>query len=142
MTKIDFYLLSATGQNARDTMACKLIDKVYRLQHKVYVHTESQEEARRLDDYLWTFRPGSFIPHGIHLPGKDQPEPVIIGYQDQPPDGHDVLLNLDSEVPLFFSQFDRVAEIVEADEPARSVARDRFRFYKDRGYRLDTHELN
>ncbi|MGD8571327.1 MAG: DNA polymerase III subunit chi [Gammaproteobacteria bacterium] len=142
MTKIDFYLLSAAGRDALDSMACKLIDKVYRLQHQVYVHTESQEAAQRLDEVLWTFRPGSFVPHGIYQPGKEQPEPVIIGYQDGTPPSNDVLLNLGGDVPLFFSQFERVAEIVNADEQARAAARDRFRFYKDRGYPLDTHELN
>ena len=141
MTKIDFYLLSSGGQDALDAMACKLIDKVYRLEHKVYVHTKSQDDARRLDDLLWTFRPGSFVPHAVFTPGKSQPEPVIIGYPDHTPQSHDVLLNLSTDVPLFFSQFERVAEIVESNEEARSIARNRFKFYKDRGYQLETHEL-
>ena len=51
------------------------------------------------------------------------------------------MLNLTHEVPLFFSQFNRVAELVDADENARSQARNRFKFYKDRGYELDTHDM-
>ncbi|WP_455199710.1 DNA polymerase III subunit chi [Kaarinaea lacus] len=141
MTKVDFYLLSGTGQIAREIMACKLVDKVYQLKHKIYIHTGSQQNARQLDDTLWTFKPGSFIPHCIYQPGEKNPEPVIIGYQDQVPESHDVLLNLSDEVPLFFSQFDRVAEFVDADENSRSLARTRFKFYKDRGYDLTTHEL-
>ena len=141
MTKIDFYLLSAVGQAARDTMACKLVDKVYQLEHKIYIHTGSQQNATQIDDALCTFRPGSFIPHCIYQPGKESPEPVMIGYQDQIPEIHDVLLNLADEVPLFFSQFDRVAEFVDADEGSRALARQRFKFYKDRGYDLTTHEL-
>ena len=65
----------------------------------------------------------------------------MIGYQELIPEIHDVLLNLTDEVPLFFSQFDRVAEFVDADENSRSLARSRFKFYKDRGYDLTTHEL-
>ena len=73
MTKVDFYLLSGVGQDARETMACKLIDKAYQLQHKIYVHTESQQDAKRLDDLLWTFRPGSFIPHSIYHAPQEVP---------------------------------------------------------------------
>ena len=142
MTKVDFYLLSGAGQAARDAMACKLVDKVYQLNHKIYIHTGSQQNATQFDDALWTFRPGSFIPHGIYQPGKESPEPVMIGYQDQIPEIHDVLLNLADDVPLFFSQFDRVAEFVDADENSRSKARSRFKFYKDRGYDLTTHEMS
>ena len=141
MTKVDFYLLSGAGLAAREAMACKLVDKVYQLKHKIYIHTDSQQNAVRVDDALWTFKPGSFIPHCLYQPGKESPEPVMIGYQEQIPDLHDVLLNLTDEVPLFFSQFDRVAELVDADENSRSLARSRFKFYKDRGYDLTTHEL-
>ena len=142
MTKIDFYLLSGSGQAVRETMACKLVNKVYLLQHRIYIHASSQEEAMQLDDALWTFTPGSFIPHCIYQPGKTTAEPVVIGYQDHSPEIHDVLLNLTADVPLFFSQFDRVAELVDADEHSRALGRARFKFYKDRGYDLTTHELN
>ncbi len=142
MTKVDFYLLSGTGQAVRDAMACKLVDKVYRMQHNIYIHAESEQIAQQIDNVLWTFNPGSFIPHSICKPGKPSAEPVIIGYQEQAPEHHDVLVNLANDVPLFFSQFDRVAEIVDADENARSLARTRFKFYKDRGYELNTHELS
>ena len=142
MTKVDFYLLSGVGPAVRETMACKLVDKVYRMKHNIYIHTDSETNAQQLDNVLWTFKPGSFIPHSICKPGIPCKEPVIIGYQDQPPEYHDVLVNLSDDVPLFFSQFNRVAEFVDADENARTMARTRFKFYKDRGYELKTHELS
>jgi len=141
MTKIDFYVLPDAGQQVRESMACRLIDKVYQLQHTIYVQTGSREDAKRLDDLLWTFRPGSFIPHAIVQPGQTHQAPVMIGFSDHTPEMTDVLLNLTQDVPLFFSQFDRLAEVVDADQTSRSLARDRFRFYKDRGYELTTHEM-
>jgi len=141
MTKVDFYILAGSGTSAREAMACKLIEKVYQLQHRVYVHTESQQDAQRLDELLWTFRPGSFIPHSIYSTGSNIDTPVVIGYQEHTPEIDDVMLNLTHEVPLFFSQFNRVAELVDGDENARTQARSRFKFYKDRGYELDTHDL-
>jgi DNA polymerase-3 subunit chi len=153
MTKVDFYLLAGAGQDAREIMACKLIDKIYQLNHKVYVHTDSPEDANRIDELLWTLKPGSFIPHNI-VSDKDSTEksaeksaekkteaPVVIGHEKNAPQIDDVLINLTHEVPLFFSQFKRVAEFVDAEDSHRSLGRTRFKFYKDRGYELDTHEI-
>lgn len=141
MTKIDFYLLKGSGQSVRETMACKLIEKIYHLNHKVYVHTDSEEDATRFDNLLWTLKAGNFIPHEM-LNNRNQPQtPVVIGHQDQAPEIDDVLVNLGQSVPLFFSQFDRVAEIVDADATNKNQGRTRFKFYKDRGYAMDTHEM-
>jgi len=141
MTKIDFYVLPGESRLERETMACRLIDKIYQLNRQVYVVTESQQDAQRIDDMLWTFRPGSFIPHCIDGANSTVQIPVVIGFKDNAPEMGDVLLNLTHEVPLFFSQFDRVAELVAADENSRALSRNRFKFYKDRGYELTTHEM-
>jgi len=50
-----------------------------------------------------------------------------------------VLVNLHAEPPPFFSRFERLAEIVGVDDvPA---GRERFRFYRERGYEMRTHDL-
>lgn len=141
MTKIDFYLLESAGQDARETMACKLIEKIYKLNHKVYIHADSEQDAARFDNLLWTLKAGNFIPHEI-ANNKNLPQtPILIGHQEQAPEISDVLVNLSHSVPLFFSQFKRVAEIIDADDNNKSQGRTRFKFYKDRGYKLDTHEI-
>ena len=50
--------------------------------------------------------------------------------------------NSRSNVPEFFTRFERIAEIVGGDEPSRQAARARFKFYRERGYPIETHELN
>lgn len=141
MTKVDFYLLTQPGQDAREKMACKLIEKIYQLNHKVYIHTDSEQDAARIDNLLWTLKPGNFIPHEI-AGGNNHPEtPVLIGHNNEAPSIEDVLINLTHAVPLFFSQFNRVAEFVDADDANKNLGRKRFKFYKDRGYELDTHDL-
>ena len=142
MTKIDFYVLSEAAPQARENLACRLVDKIYQLNRKIFIATESQQDARRIDDMLWTFRPGSFVPHCIDDSANSSQYPVIIGFKNSAPEMGDVLLNLTHEVPLFFSQFDRVAELVAADEQSRALSRNRFKFYKDRGYELTTHEMD
>lgn len=141
MTRIDFYVLGNDGAQARRGLACKLVEKAYKLGHRVYVHTGSAEESARLDELLWTFRQGSFVPHGVHPEDNAQETPVLIGHDIAPEEIHDVLVNLTGEVPPFFSRFQRVAELVDGGEESRRSGRERFRFYRDRGYELQTHEL-
>jgi len=140
MTRIDFYILKDGDVTDPDTVACKLTEKVYKLGHRVYLHTESEGQARHMDELLWTFRAGSFVPHGLY-PGECDSAPVAIGHAADPEEHGDVLINLGSEVPAFFSRFQRVAEVVGGDPAQRDRARERFRFYRDRGYPLHTHEL-
>jgi DNA polymerase-3 subunit chi len=52
-----------------------------------------------------------------------------------------VLISLASAIPSFFSRFGRVADVVGATEEAKQQARERFRFYRERGYSLQTHSL-
>jgi DNA polymerase-3 subunit chi len=144
MTKVDFYILQDSSADSKVKTACKIAEKAYQQQLKIYIHTASMDDAKTMDELLWTYRAGSFLPHSITETQKiDQQQsiPILIGVTDSPVDHRQVLLNLSDDVPLFFSQFDRVAELVAADEHARSAGRKRYRFYKDRGYELVTHEL-
>jgi DNA polymerase-3 subunit chi len=52
-----------------------------------------------------------------------------------------VLVNLRAEWPPFFGRFERLIEIVSTDEDDRSRARERYKFYRDRGYQIRTHDL-
>jgi len=145
VAKVDFYILRGTGELERQQFACRLAEKAYRLDNRVHIHAMNHESAQKLDDLLWTFRDGGFLPHlpADQLESAD-PEgrtPVLLGHGEAPAGCDGLLINLADEVPLFFSRFERVAEIVSGPDQGRSLARERFRFYRDRGYPLDTHRL-
>jgi DNA polymerase-3 subunit chi len=53
----------------------------------------------------------------------------------------DTLINLADTHPLFFSQFNRVAEVIDANEDVKQAGRSRYQFYKHRGYELDTFNI-
>jgi len=141
MTRVDFYLLDQAPGTAADLAACRLAAKAFRLGHRVYVRARDAEQARALDRLLWTFSAGSFVPHALHSDETDPRTPVIIGEASAPTELDDVLINLGDDVPEVFSRFGRVAEIVGPEESAKANARERFRFYRDRGYPLETHHL-
>jgi DNA polymerase-3 subunit chi len=142
MTRINFYVLQSSKANARLEFVCRLTEKIYNKGHRILLHTNNTRHTEMIDDLLWTWKQGSFIPHEIHS-GDTEPDcPIVISHQPElKTDMQDVLINMADEIPFFFSQFDRVSEIVDQSEETRQSARKRYRFYQDRGYPLESHEI-
>lgn len=141
MTQVDFYILQDSKAGGRPLFTCRLTEKAFKQGHQVFINTESSQQLQQLDDLLWTFRDGSFLPHAVYAVGASDNPPVLLGHAVEPEGPSDVLVNLSSVVPPFFSRFSRVAELVDGDPAQRDAARERYRFYKDRGYTLNTHNL-
>lgn len=141
MTRVDFYISNKESTPFR--LACRIAEKAYRNQATVYIHTHSAEQCAAMDKMLWTFREESFVPHIMlsETSAYDSDTPIHIGCDETLPDTTpDVLINLAEEVPLFFSKFARMAEIICKDN--KVAGRARYTFYKDRGYPLQTHQLD
>lgn len=139
MTQIDFYILPDDNSLNPLTYSCRLIEKVYRLGHGIYVHCADPVQCEKIDELLWQTDPASFIPHS-QANQQDQ-SPIVIGC-DTPPDHHgEVMINLAGDIPNFFSRFRRVAEIVPGKPENRTKSRQNYRFYKERGYPLKTHTI-
>lgn len=141
MPKVDFYLLTRAQPQARERFACKLIEKVYRLGHRIYLHNADYPQAQAMDNLLWTFRQGSFVPHALIRTEEAEDAPVLIGCGGEPEVPLDLLINLDEAVPPFFARFQRVAEIVGPDKIERQAGRQRYRHYRERHCSLETHTL-
>jgi DNA polymerase-3 subunit chi len=139
--RVDFYILSQPAPNARALLACRLAEKAYKLGHTVYIHTTSAEQGQQLDDLLWTFRQGSFVPHGLYPPAVDDHSPVLIGWMAEPDIQADVLVNMTHDAPDFFGRFARVVELVDQDPDTLAKSRIRFRFYREQGCEPESHRL-
>lgn len=143
MTRIDFYLLTdSSPTNSSVIVACKLCDKAVEKGIKVYINAPDPAIAEDLDGALWSFRQGSFIAHE-KFSGKLPEEPLpmaLIGAIEPPPTHHGAMINLGLDVPAFFSRFERVLEVVPGDAEQKAKSRERYKFYRDRGYELKTYE--
>ena len=139
MTQVDFYVVKSSGAEARLSVAARLAEKALGRGHRVFINCESRGQLDTLDDYLWRFKPSSFVPH---CPASsDTEERVVLGFEDAPGSHNDVLINLAFAPPSFFARFERVAEVVTQDEDSLQALRDAWRHYKDRGYPLTKHDL-
>ena len=142
MARVDFYILAQADERARHMLACKLAEKAWRLDNSVYIHAKNRSEAEHLDQLLWTFRDGSFVPHhriGRAASGIDSP--VTVGCGNDKVEPCDLLINLCSEIPDFAEAFPRVAELVSSDAECKQLSRKRFAEYRDRGHTLETHNV-
>lgn len=138
MTEAWFYVSEDAGDAAVHGLLARLIERALRSPRQLYIHARDAEQACRLSDWLWQGH--RFLPHGLH--GEDNAEQaVIIGHGGDPGDHHDILVNLDSQIPDHFSRFQRVVELVSGDEASRALSREKWTFYKHRGYPVARHEL-
>lgn len=135
MTSIDFYF------NAPDRLqvACRLAGKAMKQNQRVLIYAPQAELAARIDKMLWTWPATGFVPHcAVHAPLARE-TPVLIASGDETPEGCEILLNLDADCPPHFERFPRLLEVI--DEAGREAGRSRYRFYKERGYRIANHDL-
>ena len=142
MARIDFYILNQAGQHSRQTFACRLAEKAYRLEKTVHIQTRTRVDAERLDELLWTFRDGSFVPHECLAGGGGPPEsPITIGCEGDAVEPRDLLINLCDDIPACAEGFPRVAELVTSDDDCKQLSRRRFAAYRDQGHTLETHNV-
>jgi DNA polymerase-3 subunit chi len=137
VTRITFYF------NAPDKLevARKLASKAFQSGQRALVYTPDPAQAQALDQGFWTAQQLSFLPHVRCDHPLAAETPILIGDNPDALGRADVLINLAAEPPAFFGRFERLLEIVTTDPMDRERARARFRFFKERGYALESHDL-
>ena len=137
MTSIDFYF------NAEDRLqvACRLAGKAMKQGGRMLIYAPDAELAARVDKLLWTWPQIGFVPHcAVHSPLAAE-TPVLIGSGEEAPEGCGLLLNLGAACPPHFARFERLLELVGAQEQEKSAGRERYRYYRERGYKITNHDL-
>jgi DNA polymerase III subunit chi len=137
MTRIDFYINS---ENRLATLAT-LSSKAMRQSTRLFVLTEGQEDTEKVGRYLWTQPATGFLPHCRAAGKRASVTPIIVDHVAEPVVHEQVLVNFSTDCSHVFSRFERLIEIVGIDEDEKLAARGRFRFYRDRGYEIRTHDL-
>jgi len=136
LTQIDFYTHVAQPLK----LAARIIAKAYRTHGTVRVLTPDPATTQALDRLLWMDPPLSFLPHCRMDSAVAGETPIWIDERLEHSGPAAVLVNLHPEPPPFFSRFERLAELVPADEAHVMAGRARFRFYRERGYEMRRHD--
>lgn len=136
MTRIDFYFNVAN----KHQVIADLVQSALKKRRQVTIFAADETAAGKVSANLWQNKPEYFLPNvqSNHL--HSSKTPVVIGFQgddlihDLTQD--DMLINLSTHEPIFFSRFTQLVELVSDDEQDKMAARARFKFYRDRGYEI------
>jgi DNA polymerase-3 subunit chi len=137
MTEVSFYTHAAN----KLAVAQRLVTKAREQKLNVLIYAPDRAVAADIDRLLWTQPALSFIPHCHDSGPLAAATPVLIGTSAEALPSADVIINLSDEPPSVFSRFSRLMEIVTDIEPDLSLGRQRYRYYKDRGYELANYNL-
>ncbi|HAT31495.1 MAG TPA: DNA polymerase III subunit chi [Janthinobacterium sp.] len=127
MTRIDFH----TNVPDKLAYACRLARKAYMAHNKVVLLTEDARQLATLNAALWTFSDTDFLPHVLADDALAPQTPIVLTASDSEQLPHfDILVNLSRHPPANFARFQRLFEIVSADQDDAAAGRQRYAFYK------------
>lgn len=130
MTRVEFYFNVAD----KFVKTAELCEKALVKGRQLTVYTQNEAMSEDVQKSLWHHSPSSFLANSKVDEVNSQFSPIIIDSQGENLLQDDVLINLQTVQPLFFSRFRYLVELVGNEEADKALARARFRFYKDRGY--------
>ena len=140
MTRADFYLVGKPRFREEPLrLVCELARKAHDAGQWTLVLARDRAQAEALDDLLWAFDEDAYVPHQLAGDEEDDLTPVLIAPPDVDAPLRPLLINLrDGAVE---GSFERVLEVVPADDSAREPLRERWKQYKARGFEVNKHDM-
>lgn len=138
MTEVFFY----HGAADKIAAACALLGGAYAKKKSMLVFAPESDIANSIDRMLWTQTALSFVPHCRADSPLAAETPILITDTLENIPQNERLMNLSQVVPPGFSRFQSLIEVVGQEEEERIAARERVKFYKDRGYEVRYFDLS
>lgn len=135
MAKISFYLFEKSPERQVES-TCRLCRKILRQTAKIWIYCPDLDIQKQLDDRLWSFDPNSFLAHGIN-----QVDAPICISADLPNSNEWIVFNFNNHALEPAPEFSHIIEIVENDEYAKQMGREKFKAYRALGMSPQTHKL-
>lgn len=132
MTEIRFYHLQ---RQPVEQVLPGLLSKALDQKRRVVVKIPDATMLEKLNAYLWTYDPNSFLPHGSAKDGHAERQPVWLTLENEAPNHADMLIVLSHTETPDPSPFALCCEFVDGhDEDDVARARARWKDYKARGF--------
>ncbi|SPL70803.1 DNA polymerase III subunit chi [Acinetobacter stercoris] len=135
MAKISFYLFEKSPERQVDS-ACRLCRKLLLQNKKIWLYSPDENLQKELDDLLWTFDKSSFYAHGIN---QVQAPICIAGHL--PTDAERIVFNFNNQALEQINFFSHIIEIIENEEAAKIIGREKFKSYRRLGVEPRTFKL-
>ncbi|MFV1921925.1 MAG: DNA polymerase III subunit chi [Methylotenera sp.] len=132
MTQVIFY--SSITDKGLALLA--LVQRALAKKNLVTVTVQNKAQAQTFAKVLWEHDKTSFLPN-VHIDAQIAKQtPVVFDWQQNELCHDDILINLSQKQLTVFSRFRQLIELVGMDDLDKEQARQRFRFYRDRGYQI------
>ncbi|MDP1527429.1 MAG: DNA polymerase III subunit chi [Rhodocyclaceae bacterium] len=138
MTHVEFL----HGAPDRIQAAAHWLRQAWERRQSVLVYVPDSTQAAHLDRILWTQPQLSFLPHCRADSPLAAETPILLTDRLEDPLQENCLLNLSNELPPTFSRFEQLVEVVSIEDVDRLPARERFKFYRERGYPVESHDIS
>lgn len=138
MTQVFFY----HGAADKIAAACALLSGAYAKKKPMLVFAPEKEVANSVDRILWTHQALSFIPHCRADSPLASETPILITDSLETVAQQERLMNLSQIAPPGFSRFESLIEVVGQSDNDRTTARERVKFYKERGCEVRYFDLS
>lgn len=132
MTRVDFYFNVAN----KPALLHELVQVALSKRRLVTITVIDEAAAKVASAALWQTTHESFLPSVLVNNPLAVHTPIVLHWQNQPVVQDELLINLNATQPSFFSQFTQLIELVGDDEQDKTAARERYKFYRDRGYEI------
>ena len=140
MARADFYLIAKPRFREEPLrLVCELARKAYDANLWTLVLARDSEQAEALDELLWDMGDDAYIPHQLAGDEEDELTPVLIAAPQIDAPMRALVINLRDDAVE--GSFDRVLEVVPADDSARGPLRERWKQYKARGFEVQKHDM-
>lgn len=137
MTTVTFYF----NVKQREAALCQLVEKALKQQLRIHILTENETDSVKLDRYLWQLPSIGFLPHCAADHPLANETPILIDHRDTLLSSADILFNWTATLPLSIESYQRIIEIVDAQEENRLNARQRFRDYQAKNIEIQSIDL-
>jgi len=134
MTEMLFYHLTETRlEHALPALLEKSLQRGWR----AVVQTGSEERRDSIDQYLWTYREESFLPHGTDTAHYADRQPVLVCANQSNINGAHIRFLVDGATPPDLEAYERVVFMFDGhDREQLETARDHWKTLKDGGHAL------
>ena len=97
MAEVAFYHLSRPFETALP----RLLERVVEQGHRVAIRSNDPARLKALDELLWTYDEGSFLPHGRDGDDHAARQPILLTEGNTPANDATVMIVLEPPIPKF-----------------------------------------
>ncbi len=132
--RVDFYHLESSPV---ERALPQLLERVLASGQRAVVMAASDERIEALANLLWTYDPGTWLPHGTLKDGFAAEQPIWLTTAEENPNGAKMLVLTDGMASDRLADYDRCLDLFDGNnEEATAAARTRWSRAKAAGHEL------